>query len=394
MLALDALLVVLAVPAVLSSLYLLLLTLLSASPPLPPRSSRRLRFEVTVPAHNEAPVIERTLRSLLAIDWPADGFQVWVVADNCDDETAAIARAAGARVLERNDAQRRGKGYALDYAFTCSRERGWADALVVVDADAEVSPNLLEACAARIEQGAEAVQVHYGVLNPMVSWRTRLMTIAKASFHIVRSRAREHLGVSCGLRGNGWCVTHRLLEQVPYRAYSLTEDVEYGIELGRAGFRVHYADEAHSDAEMVSSEKTARKQRQRWESGRFQLIRSKAPLLFAEAWRRRSKVCLDLALDLVVLPLSYVALNVGALLLLAVPAAAWGGPAQGAALGVALACAASLVLYVLRGWQLSGIGLRGLLDLLGAPLFLGWKLLLLLSGNRSGEWVRTQRERT
>ena len=262
----------------------------------------------------------------------------------------------------------------------------------MIDADAEASPNLLESFAVRIERGAHAVQAHYGVLNPFASWRTRLITIAKAAFHIVRSRARERAGVSCGIRGNGWCVTHELLRRVPYRAFSLTEDVEYGIELGLAGFRVHYADESHSDADMVSGEQIASKQRQRWEHGRFQLIRAKTLTLLEAAFRKRSAVCLDLALDLLVLPLSYVTLNVMALLLLAALGAFWRPDLQGW-LWLSAACAASLALYVLRGWQLSGIGARGLIDLARAPGFLVWKLLLMMRRRKSNEWVRTDREK-
>src|SRR5262249_55167271 len=224
--------------------------------------------------------------------------------DNCTDATAAIASKAGAHVMQRHDMEHRGKGYALDFAFKASRAREWADAVVVVDADAQVSSNLLEAFARRIERGDQAIQAHYGGSNTNASWRTRLLSIAKAAFHIVRSRGRERLALSCGIRGNGWCVTHTLLDKVPYKAYSLTEDLEYGITLGMAGFRVAYADEAHSDAEMVSGEKESRKQRQRWERGRFQLMRSRTLPLLAHALATRSRLCLDLALDLLVLPLS------------------------------------------------------------------------------------------
>ena len=382
---------VLAVPATLSCGYLLLLTVLSGKPGIPAPKARTLRFNVIVPAHNEAAIIERTIASLLGIDWPRDRFRVVVIADNCSDDTAAVARAAGAEVWERSDAANRGKGYALQYAFAASRDGHWADAVVVVDADSEASPNLLQAFAARIESGMEAVQSHYGVRNPMASWRTRLITIAKGSFHIVRSRAREKLGLSCGIRGNGWCVTHKLLERVPYEAFSLTEDVEYGITIGLAGYRVAYADEAHSDADMVSSEDIARRQRQRWEDGRFQLIRSKTPLLLAAALARRSAVCLDLAIDLMVLPLSYVALNVLALAALAglgywlrLTPAGWLWTAGAAVLGLAL--------YVARGWQLSGVGPGGIWDLARVPWFLAWKLWLILKRRDSKEWVRTKRE--
>jgi cellulose synthase/poly-beta-1,6-N-acetylglucosamine synthase-like glycosyltransferase len=388
---LNLILFALALPAAAVSLYLFILTLLSRAPSVTPRSSRRLRFDVIVPAHNEAAAIESVVANLRKLDWPADGFRVLVVADNCTDSTAELARAAGAEVLERHDTQRRGKGYALDFAFQASQAHGRAYAVVVVDADTEVSANLLEAVAARIENGAKVVQAHYGVLNSQVSWRTRLMAIAMGSFHRLRSRARERLQLSCGIRGNGWSITHGLLHQVPYRAYSLTEDIEYGIDLGLAGYRVHYADEAHVAAMMVPGEQAAGTQRQRWEHGRLHLIRSKTLSLLRAAMGPGGGVCLDLALDLLVLPLSYVAVNVAALIVLASAALLWESSME-IWLWLGLGCGMSLLLYVLRGWQLSGVGILGLLDLIRAPSFVLWKVLLMLRAHESAEWVRTKRE--
>jgi cellulose synthase/poly-beta-1,6-N-acetylglucosamine synthase-like glycosyltransferase len=389
----EILLFLIAVPAVGTCFYLLVLTLLSAAPRLPPPSRRDTFFDVVVPAHNESGVIERTVASLKRIDWPEDKFRVLVVADNCTDNTATLARQAGAHVLERHNTELRGKGYALLLAMQASRDDGLATAMVVVDADAEVSTNLLEAFATRIERGAEALQAHYGILNPFASWRTRLITIAKAAFHIVRSRARERLGLSCGLRGNGWCVTHALLARVPYQAFSLTEDLEFGIDLGLAGVRVHYADEAHSDAEMVTNQVVAGNQRMRWEAGRFQLIRSRTWPLLRAGLTRPSAVCFELALDLLALPLSYVALNV-LLLIGAAALATWWHAALLPWLWLGLACLAALLAHGLRGWQLSGIGWRGVLDLMRVPYFLVWKVLLVLKKKAPAGWVRTEREKS
>ncbi len=378
---------ILAVPAVGSSLYLLGLTLLSARNSRPPPSRRATRFDVIIPAHNEEAGIAAVVRSIRAIDWPADKFRVVVVADNCTDDTARLAAEAGAQVLVRVNDGLRGKGHALDHAFRESRERGWADAVAIIDADSLVSPNLLEAMAARLDRGEHAVQVHYGVSNLHASWRTRLMAIAMGAFHRLRSRGRERLGLSCGIRGNGWALTHALLQRVPYASYSLAEDLEFGIELGMRGIRVAYADEAHCDGEMVSGEKAARSQRRRWEQGRAALLRSAVLPLLKRAVTAPSLVCLDLALDLLILPLSYVALMILAftgLAWLLVPASFW--------LWTGLLCVATLVLYVLRGWQLSGTGIRGLLDLARAPFFLIWKLAVMLRGRRTTEWVRTNRE--
>jgi cellulose synthase/poly-beta-1,6-N-acetylglucosamine synthase-like glycosyltransferase len=386
-------LLALALPAALACVYLLVQTAMSGPLPLPPRSSRQLRFDIIVPAHNEAAVIARTIANLRRLDWPPDRYRIVVVADNCSDDTAAIARAAGVSVLERRDLALRGKGYALLFAFERSLAEAWSDAAAVVDADAEVSANLLEAFASRIEQGASAVQVHYGVMNPWGSWRTRLLTIAMAAYHVVRSRARERQHVSCGIRGNGWCVTQQLLKETRYGAFSLAEDIEYGIALGLAGYRVHYAGEADASQEMTADPQIARKQRQRWEHGRFQLIRSRTLPLLSAAIRRRSAVCLDLALDLVVLPFTYVALNVCGLLVAALLATWWNAQFM-PWLWLSLGCSAVLVIYVLRGWSLSGTGLRGLLDLIAAPVFVVWKVILMLNRRQAGEWVRTERNQS
>ena len=389
----DLVVVVLALPVLVACGYLLLLTLLSGDTPAPARVEPGLKFDIIVPAHNEEAGIAKTVANLSAVDWPAVRRRILVVADNCSDATADRAREAGATVLVRHNKELRGKGYALQLAFEESLREGFADAVVVVDADTLVSPNLLHAFAARLHQGAHAVQAHYGVSNPEASWRTRLMAIALALFHKVRSMGRERLGVSCGLRGNGMCFTHTVIRQVPHEAFSIVEDLEYGIRLGQAGHRVHYAWEAEVLGEMVSSEKAARSQRRRWEGGRLAMARSFGLPLLGEALRKGDKVLLDLAMDLLVPPLSYVALGT----VLAGGASAgislWlGGVAVSA--WVAGACVFSLATYVLRGWWISGMGARGLLDLAMAPVYVVWKLWLVVSRpeEKKGEWVRTARE--
>ena len=383
-------LTLLALPAVISSLYLLLLTLLSARPKLPLASTGQLCFDIIVPAHNEEAGIANTVKSLLAVDWARERFRIKVVADNCSDATAQCAAEAGASVLVRENVESRGKGYALLHAFEVCMAEGWADALVVVDADSEVSANLLEAFAARLEQGESAVQVHYGVRNPTDSWRTLLIAVAKGAFHIVRSRARERLGLSCGIRGNGWCVTTKLLRDVPYRAFSLTEDVEYGIALGWAGRRVAYADEAHTNGDMVSKATIARVQRQRWEAGRFEMVRKFCLPLMKNGIATKNAVRTDLAMDLLVLPLSYGVLNI-LLLIIAGLLLQRVDPDARYAVWVGLACLIAIAAHVLRGWQVSGTGRRGLSALLHVPGYMIWKIWTVL-GRRTTGWVRTERE--
>lgn len=372
--------------------YLMLLTLLSGRLPAP-APSRQARFVVLVPAHNEAEVIERTVRSLLQLDYPPEQFRVQVVADNCTDATAALAEAAGARVWVRQDDTARGKGYALRFAYAKVLAEGWADAVVVVDADTEASSNLLSAFAARLAMGAGAVQAYYGVLNPDASWRTRLVTIALALFHRLRGRARVRLGTSNKLNGNGMCFSVNTLQRVPHEAFSIAEDLEYGIALTRAGLVVDYADEASVLAEMVSTAQAAQSQRQRWEGGRAQMRQQHGWPLFALALRARSLRLLDQSFELLLPPLSTVLLWVLAFAALGLTAWLTQGWLWAAELAACLLVA--LIAHVLRGVALSGLGRQGWLTLAAAPAYVVWKLLLRLPrASQASAWVRTTREKS
>lgn len=399
MIVVDVLLLILALPILVVTGYLGFLsfvTLLPKRPQPTPSATPTLRFDFIVPAHDEEVGIAATVKSLLAVDYPAELRRVLVVADNCSDATAARASEAGAIVIVRTDDKLRGKGYALERAIERVHADAIADAVVIVDADSTLSPNTLNACAARIEAGAEALQVDYTVANANASWRTRLMVIAFALFHVLRSEARERLGLSAGLRGNGMAFKRELLARVPYCAYSLVEDVEYGIALGEAGIAVGYVGEAQVFGEMVSGGGASTSQRRRWEDGRRVLAREKVPVLLRNAIAKRDGLLADLAIDVLVPPLSSIA--VGALVGFVAAAARVGLGAPSVLASIALAAwstsIAMLVFYVGRGWAMSRTGLGGLAALAWAPVFVAWKIGLAIRGRagRASGWVRTERE--
>jgi cellulose synthase/poly-beta-1,6-N-acetylglucosamine synthase-like glycosyltransferase len=385
---LDALLACAAIPLAFACVYLFALTLLSIWPSVPAGTRSTLTFDIIVPAHNEAAGIGSTVESLLKLDWPASQRRVVVVADNCSDNTAQLARDGGATVLERQSDTEKGKGYALQFAF----DQTTADAVVVVDADTKVSSNLLKSFATRVALGAHACQAYYGVDNVGASWRTTLMAVAFSMFHRVRGRGRERLQLSCGLKGNGMCFTRELLKAVPHDAFSVVEDLEFGIRLGKTGRRVWYVDEASVRGEMVTGEKHSRSQRVRWESGRKAMVRAHVGPLLRDALKQRSAVLFDLAVDLLIPPLSY--LGVGTVTLgLAGAALTWFG-APGLSVTVAAFCAGVLGCYLLRGWQLSETGGQGLVALARAPLYVVWKVALMRKESGAPkEWVRTEREK-
>ncbi len=349
-------------------------------------------FAFVVPAHNEANGIERTVKSLLAVEYPSNRFSVWVIADNCTDHTKERAEQAGARVLERYNPGQRGKGYALDYAFRELLSDATSDAIVVVDADTDISPNLLTAMAARLKQGELAMQAHYGVRNVDDSWRTRLLNVAFTLYHGVRSTARERMKLSTGLRGNGMGFSREALRRVPYRSYSLVEDVEYGIELGLNGIRVAYVGEAEVRGEMVAGGAASESQRLRWEQGRSSLVGRYVWLLLARGFRERNAVLFDLAFDLLTPPLTTVVVYTGAGALSAATIVAC-GLASPIALAPWLMSMAGLTIYLSRGIQMAPQGARVALDLVHVPKYVLWKLALRLRRPKSPAevWVRTAR---
>jgi cellulose synthase/poly-beta-1,6-N-acetylglucosamine synthase-like glycosyltransferase len=341
------------------------------------------RVVVLVPAHDEAATIQRCVASLLACQGADQGFAVVVVADNCTDNTADLARTAGARVLERCDPQHRGKGYALDFGFRTLLQDAM-DAVAVVDADTDVEPSFLVELRRWFASGADAVQVQYSVRNADASNRTRLMHVALLAFNFLRPRGRDRLGLSAGLLGNGFALSRQVIERIPYEARSVVEDLEYHLALIHAGYRVRFTGRTRVLADMPVGGGGVRTQRARWEGGRLRMMRQAAPGLAAAVARGRLRL-LEPLLELLLLPLAYHVIAI--LLTLAVPVA-WARLYALTGLGV-------VALHVGIAVAIGGTQ-RDLLALLQAPFYLIWKIvqlpLLLRTARGDAEWVRTSRD--
>jgi hypothetical protein len=349
----------------------------------------RMVIAVLVPAHDEEGVIEGTLASLQKLEYPRDQHSVVVIADNCRDRTAVIAAAHGATVYERFDEDRRGKGHALAWAIDrLFVEQPAVEAIVVVDADCTVSPNLLSAIASRFRSGADAVQVRDRVANPTESWASALRHAAFELFNTIRPLGKSSLGLSCGLLGTGMGLTRAQLERLPWTAYSVTEDGEYHLRLVEAGGRVEFVPEASVSSPMPTSLGQAYTQQHRWESGKWIMARSWTRRLVVKGVRRRSAVMVHAALELLVPPQSLL-LGLNAIL---------GGLAILARSRMALVLfSANLTgqaIYVLGGLRLVGAPASTYRALLLAPLLSAWKIglyLTLLAGKQPHEWVKTAR---
>ena len=368
------------------SAYLGLLTAAAAMPCRPratpglDRPAAPARIVILVPAHDESTGLLRTLDSLRR-EVEADPYaRTVVVADNCSDDTAAVARSAGVQVLERHDADRRGKGHALQYGFDACPDADW---FIVIDADTDVAPGFLAAMRRGMANGADALQCRYGVRDPLASRRATLADVALAGWNVLRPRGRAALGLSAGILGNGFALPRRTLQAVPYSARSIVEDVEYHHLLVQAGLRVRWVDDTEVRGDMPSGD-AAKQQRARWEGGRLRLIADRAPTLLGRVLRGQWRLA-DPLLDLTLLPLSWhVTLLLAALVL-------------GAGMAPALAAAglAVVALHVALALRLIHARRAHVRGLLGVPAYLAWKLCLAgatwRAADRRAAWVRSTR---
>ena len=362
----------------------------------PPRAAGTptKRVTVLVPAHNEEELIARCVESLNAQAYPHELYEVVVIADNCTDNTAEVARRAGASVLARNEPEARGKGHALRWAIDRLLAREWPpDAVAVVDADSVAEPAFLETLARPLEGGAPAAQgesLLFDDGSPAAAFRAGAFLLVNRT----RPAGRAVLGLPCNLQGNGMLFSTELLRQNPWEAYSATEDLEYSIKLQLAGVEPTFAGGAVIQSPAAPSAEAASHQQLRWEGGKLHVARTRIGRVLAAALRRRDPKLLEVAFDLAVPPLG---------LLTALAAAGTTLTAVGIAVdflplwaivpwAVALA---AIPLYVLVGFRAARAPASAYRSLLRAPLFVLRKLGAVprLLRFRPDSWVRTERNR-
>jgi cellulose synthase/poly-beta-1,6-N-acetylglucosamine synthase-like glycosyltransferase len=339
---------------------------------------------VVIPAHNEELLVARCVRSLRESAARSSAVRILVVAHNSTDATAEEAREAGAEVLVYNDPAARGKGFALSHGFNHALA-GASQAVLVIDADSVVSNDLIPSVQAALAAGAEAVQCRYEMESSTEKPSSRLAALALRGFNVIRPRGRERLGLSAGIFGNGFALTRTILEEVPYGAFSVVEDLEYHLTLVMKKKRVRFLEDARVWASLPASSEGETVQRSRWEGGRFHAARVWTLPLLGQVLRGRMRLAEPL-FDVACLPMAY---GVFALLLAAcIPV-----PAVRIYALVSLTVVAAHVLAAAAAGPdfLKTVGL-----LATAPLYIFWKLRLLPSILRGSKgkaaWVRTHRD--
>ncbi|MEO8640486.1 glycosyltransferase family 2 protein [Pseudomonas sp.] len=350
----------------------------------------RPRVAVLIPANNESSIIVATLNSIRPQLLLGD--RLLVVADNCSDDTAALARKAGAEVVERSNVQQRGKGFALDWGVRHLASDA-PDVMIVIDADCQVAEGSIERLAiCCINSGRPAQALNLMRAPAGSGLKVRLAEFAWCVKNRVRPQGWTRLGLPCQLMGTGMAFVWRDLALINLASGHIVEDLKMGLDLCRSGKPPLFCPDALVTSYFPRSDEGLTTQRTRWEHGHLGVILGDTPKLLVESIGQGNWRLLAMTLDLLVPPLA---------LLTLVLAAAFGlswlvfmlsgalAPALIASSGVAI-----LGVTILLAWSQFGRGIISFSALLYAPFYALKKIPLYLGFliKRQVEWVRSKRD--
>jgi cellulose synthase/poly-beta-1,6-N-acetylglucosamine synthase-like glycosyltransferase len=353
-------------------------------------SANRPSIAVLVPAHNEGSGLLPTLDNIRAQLLPLD--RLLVVADNCSDDTAAVARSAGAEVVERNDPSRRGKGYALNWGVKHLNSAP-PDTIIIVDADCRLADgaiNRLAHSCARTGRPIQALYLMTAPANSAVNYQ-----VAEFSWRVknwLRPLGLRAFNLPCQLMGTGMAFPWDVIKCAELGSGHIVEDLKLGLDLTLAGHPPSFCPSARVTSEFASSVMGAKTQRRRWEQGHLHTILTAAPSLIATAVARRDWNLLAIALDLSVPPLSLLGILVLGSLGLSALYALFGGSFS--ALYLSAASFVAFTTATLLAWFKCGRDVVPPSSLLMIPSYALRKLNLyrqLVLGKIDTQWTRTDR---
>lgn len=364
----------------------------------PPRYSLNRGVEtresvaVLIPAHNESkgilPILEDVKPQLLS------GDRLVVIADNCSDDTAAIAAVAGAAVIERHDPAKLGKGYALDFGL--KRLSADPPAIVIfIDADCrlkEDSINLLTDLSAKKSRPAQALDLMTAPKGSPINY-----AVAEFAWRVknwVRPLGLSALNLPCQLMGTGMAIPWEVVRSVDLASGSLVEDLRLGLDLALLGKSPLFCPAATVTSHFPSSPEGATSQRKRWEQGHLGLILTALPRLLYQGVALGNLDLLALALDLMVPPLSLLVILLGAAFLAAITAALFG--CSLVPLTITVTCWVALAMSIFFAWTNYGRDILPPRKLLSIPSYVLAKLAIyshFFSGRSVQKWTRTSRNK-
>ncbi len=252
------------------------------------------RFMAIIPAHNEEAVVGNLIESLKNQSYNKELYDIYVIADNCTDRTAQIARDAGAIVYERFDPEKKTKGFALDWFLQQKiKEDAPYDAFCVFDADNIVDKDFIKNMNKKLCQGEDVVQGYRDIKNPTDSWITAGYALFYWTMHRFYHLARYNVGLSPLLNGTGFMVRFDVIKPDGWKTVTLTEDIEFSLQRIIKGKRLGWATDAIVYDEQPVGFKQSWSQRSRWTVGHMQCIKEYTKKLGLAIKENKSMVNVD-----------------------------------------------------------------------------------------------------
>ena len=256
-------------------------------------------FALIVCAHNEERVIGQLVENLKLLNYNHQLYDIYVVADNCQDQTAAVAAKAGALVQERFSDSGKGKGFALEWMFhrLFAMDKKY-DAVCIFDADNLVHPNFLKEMNSRLCHGEKIIQGYLDTKNPEDSWVSAMFAISFWITNHIWHLAKYNIGLSCVLGGTGMCIDTEVLKRHGWGATCLTEDEEFTMKALMEGIPTTWAHDAVIYDEKPLTFKAAWNQRVRWAQGNFDVANRYIPRMLYKGIKEHNILLLDGVIDM------------------------------------------------------------------------------------------------
>ena len=349
----------------------------------------RPTITVLVPAHNESGIIQNTLLNINKQLTEND--RLVVVADNCSDDTASIAKELGAEVIERSDANKRGKGYALDYGIQYI-DKDPTQVVIIIDADCLVDEDALELLAKLAIVKNRPIQSLYLMNYNNPSIKQRIAEFAWLVKNYVRPRGLYNIGMPCQLMGTGMAFPWNIIVNAKLATSNIVEDMKMGLDMAVAGHAPVFCPYARVTSTFPETTSAEQSQKKRWEHGHLSILTSVIPGSILSALRQRSTNLFVMSLDLIVPPLALLGLLVSLILLSTLIYAF----ITESFLSLIIS-SVSVVLFagtVLLSWLLWGRSIVSFTDLLKVPFYILGKIPLYVTYlfKRQKEWIRTDRD--
>lgn len=260
----------------------------------PLKVNKNHRFMAIIPAHNEEAVVGNLIESLKNQNYDKDLYDIYVIADNCTDNTAQVAKEAGAIVYKRFDETKKTKGYALDWFLKQKiEENAPYDAFFIFDADNIVHPDFIKNMNKKLCQGEDVVQGYRDIKNPTDSWITAGYALFYWSMHRFYHLARYNLGLSPLLNGTGFMVKFDVVKPQGWDTVTLTEDIEFSLKRIIKGKKLGWATDAICYDEQPVGFKQSWSQRSRWTVGHIQCIKEYTKQLAVAAKENKTMMNFD-----------------------------------------------------------------------------------------------------